>query len=126
MLYPPSSIYAICCGLQRYIQDHRPEVNLFTSPSFAGFRKVLDGLMKQLCSSGLGVHTKQAEPITSEDTPRALVDTMLFLCGLNFALQSGSDHRSLQTTQFMVTSSLDGTLQLEYTENFSKNNSYSV
>ena len=22
--YPPNSIYAICCGLQRYVQDHRP------------------------------------------------------------------------------------------------------
>ena len=85
--------------------------------------------MKQLRSSGLGVHVKQAKPITAEEenllwdkgilgdhSPQALVDTMLFLCGLHFALRSGDEHRSLQTSQFKVTSSTDGSPQLEYTE----------
>ena len=34
--YPPKTLYAICCGLQRYIQDHCSDVNLFSSPLFAG------------------------------------------------------------------------------------------
>ena len=46
---------------------------------------------------------------------------MLFLCGLNFALRSG-EHRSLQVSQFTLTSSPSGVLQLEYTKNYSKNN----
>ena len=46
---------------------------------------------------------------------------MFFLCGLNFALRSG-EHRSLQVSQFTLTSSPSGGLQLEYTENYSKNN----
>lgn len=68
-------------------------------PSLAGFRKVLDGAMNQLRSSGLGVCAKQAEPITVEEegllwaketlgnhSPQALVDTLFFLCGLHFEL----------------------------------------
>ena len=87
---------------------------------------MLDGVMKPLRSNGLGVHTKQAEPITPEEenllwekgmlgdhTPQVLVDTMLFLCGLNFALRSGNEHRSLQTTQFKITTALDGSSQLD-------------
>ena len=38
-------------------------------------------------------------------------------------MRSGNEHRSLQTTQFKITTALDGSSQLEYTENFSKNNS---
>ena len=88
---------AICCGLQRYIQDHRPDIYVFSS-LFAGFRKVLDREMKRLRSSGLGVSVKQAEPITvheenqlwekgvlGDHSLQSLVDIMLFLCGLNFA-----------------------------------------
>ncbi|MCG8622357.1 MAG: DUF3504 domain-containing protein, partial [Proteobacteria bacterium] len=40
----------------------------------------------------------------------------------NFALRSGEEHRSLQVSQFTLTSSPSGVLQLEYTENYSKNN----
>ena len=133
--YPPKTLYAICCGLQRYIQEHRPEVNIFASPSFASFRKVLDGEMKRLRSSGLGVSVKQAEPITVDEenqlwekgvlgdhSPQSLVDTMLFLCGLNFALRSGQEHRSVQSSQLRLTKSATGTMQLEYIENYSKTN----
>ena len=91
--------------------------------------------MKRLRSTGLGVSVKQAEPITIDEenqlwekgvlgdhSPQSLVDTMLFLCGLNFALRSREEHRSLQVSQFTLTHSPSGSLQLEYTENYSKNN----
>ena len=50
-----------------YKGDYRPEVNLFNPPSFAGFHKVLDGEIKCLRSTGLGVSVKQAEPITGNE-----------------------------------------------------------
>ena len=127
--YLPKPLYAICCGLQRYIQDHCPNINLFSSPLFAGFGKVFDGEMKRLRSTGVGVSVKQAESMTvneanqlwekgvlGDHSPQSLVDTMLFLCGLNFALRSGEEHRSLQVSQFTLTHSANGSLQLEYTE----------
>ena len=90
--YPPDTLYVICSGLQRYVRETRPEINIFKDPSFSGFQRTLDSEMKRLRSLGLGVKKKQAEPITSEEedllwergllgesNPRVLLDTMLFL-----------------------------------------------
>ena len=81
--------------------------------SSRSFHKTLDGEMKRLRSIGYGVTSKQAAPLTIEDenrlwvqglledhSPQALLDTMVFLCGMSFALQSGQEHRSLQLSQF--------------------------
>jgi hypothetical protein len=62
--YPPETLHNICSGLLRQI---RPEINIFKSPTFAGFQRNLDGEMKRLRSTGLGVRKKQAEPITIEE-----------------------------------------------------------
>ena len=91
--------------------------------------------MKHLRSQGMGVQKKQAEPITSEEenllwekgalgdsTPQVLLDTMLYLCGIHFALRSGEEHRSLQLSQFQLVCPTDGSPHLIYTENYSKNN----
>ena len=89
--------------------------------------------MKRLRSLGLGVKKKQAEPITVGDetllwdkgqlgdhSPQTLLGTMIYLLGIHFALRSGQEHRSLQTTQFEVVHPTDGELYLVYTENVSK------
>ena len=110
-------------------------MNFFKDPQYAGFRKTLDGEMKRLRSLGLGVKRKQAEPITVEEesslwdhgllgdhSPQSLLDTMIYLCGVHFALRSGQEHRSLQITQIDLMQPTDGESYLVYVENFSKNN----
>ncbi len=93
--------------------------------------------MKRLRSLGHGVVARQAEPVTTEEeeklwqegllgdhSPQTLLDTILFLCGLAFAMRSGEEHRSLQLPQFkLVESATDGSNYLVYNENYSKNNS---
>ena len=65
--------------------------------------------MKRLRSQGVGVKRKRAEPISieedeilwekgllGEDSPKVLLDVMIYLCGVHFTLRSGQEHRSLQ------------------------------
>ena len=109
--YPPESLYQLVCGLQRYLhQNGRPEVKLVTGdPRFYDVYQTLDAEMKRLKGRGLGVVKKQAEPITEEEeellwskaplgdhSPRALANTMVYMCGVYFALRSGDEHRRLR------------------------------
>ena len=65
--------------------------------------------MKRLQQKGLGSKRRQAEPLTEEEeeilwskgllgdhSPQALLNTMVFMNSLHFALRSGREHRELQ------------------------------
>ena len=65
--------------------------------------------MKRLQSAGIESVKKQAEPLTMEEeeqlwekkilgdhSPKALLNTMMFMNGLYFALRSGVEHLKLQ------------------------------
>ena len=91
--------------------------------------------MKRLRSTGLGVCERQAEPITTteENHPweckllgshsyRCLLDTMLFYCGLYFALRSEKEHRVLVLSQIQLIEANNEDPCLLCTENISKNN----
>ena len=67
MPYPPSTLYSICCGLQRYIRDVKPDLNLLKDPQFSRFQRTLDAKLKRLHSTGLGVKKRKAEPISISD-----------------------------------------------------------
>ena len=60
--YPPNTLYQICCGIMHYIQKFSPEINFFSQPTFASFKKTLDGEMKCLKANGAGIHIKRAQP----------------------------------------------------------------
>ena len=136
--YPPNTLYQLCCGVLRYVREVKPDLDVFKDQAFGEFRRTLDAEMKRLCtlcSLGLGTTVKQAEPITDDeedrlwaqrklgpDTPQSLLDTMVFMCGLYFALRSGQEHRNLSIDQIKLVEPEDGVPHLIYTENVSKNN----
>ena len=106
----------ICCGLQRYIQEHRPEVNIFASPSFAGFHKVLDGEMitfqwsRSIHKTSWARHSRGREPAVQK---RSAWRPLTSVTGghstrLNFTLRSGKEHWSLQVSQFNLTRTPQG------------------
>ena len=60
--------------------------------------------------------------VLGESDPQTLLDTVLFLCEIHFALCSGQEHCSLKLSQFELQTDEDGSSFLLYTENISKNN----
>ena len=93
--------------------------------------------MKRLQSLGIGTKKHQAEPLTEEEeeqlwstgqlgdhSPQALLDTMLFMHGIYFALRSGQEHRNLrfQPAQVELMDRPGQRAYLRYTEDISKNN----
>ena len=133
--YPPNTLHQLCCGVMRYVREVKPDLDIFKDQQFSDFRRTLDAEMKRLRSLGIGTTTKQAEPITDAeeqrlfdlrklgpDTPQSLLDTMVYMCGLYFALRSGQEHRNLSVSQIKLVEPTDGIPHLVYTENVSKNN----
>ena len=76
----------------------------------------------------LGARKRQEEDLLwvkgclGDHDPHTLLDTMLFLCDIHFALRSGEEHRSLRISQFEIQHDENGSECLVYTENTSKNN----
>lgn len=133
--YPPNTLHQLVCGILRYIRELKPSVDFFKDKEFAGLRCTLDAEMKSLKAQGYGTVSKQAEPLTTEEeekmwvtgtlgdhTPQSLLDTMVFMCGLYFALRSGQEHRSLRMEQICLVEPPGQASFLVYTENVSKNN----
>ena len=113
----------------------KPAIDFFRDSEFADFRATLDSEMKQLQAAGLGSKCKQAEPLSREEvemlwekgqlgdsSPQSLVDTMLFMNGLFFALRSGNEHHQLwfDPPQIQLVEKPGERSHLKYTEDVSK------
>ena len=135
--YSPDTLHHLCCGIMRFLRSNGwPSIDLFTDTEFTDFRAVLDSEMKRLQAQGIGTKKKQAEPLTEEQeeilwekgllgdaTPQTLLDTIVFMNGLYFALRSGSEHRALRffPPQIEVVEREGEHPYLQYTEDTSKN-----
>ena len=135
--FPPDTLHHIVSGIQRFLRCNRkPSIDVYKDAEFADFRSCLDSEMKRLQSSGLGSRKRKAEPLTPEEeellwkkgllgdgNPQALVDTMVVMNGIYFALRSGSEHRQLRSDpcQIQLVERPGHRSYLEYTEDMSKN-----
>ena len=114
-----------------------PDIDFFKDSRFSGLRATLDAEMKRLKAKGLGSKKRQAEPLTEREkemlweskqlghhSPKALLDTMLFMCGIYFALRSGQEHRALRhhPPQIELVEKDQVRAFLRYTEDVSTNN----
>ena len=130
--FPPNTLHHLICGLVRYIRLHgKPQLDVFKDPDFSGFRSSLDAEMKRLQTLGIGSKRRQAEIFTEEDeemlwqqgllgdsSPQSLLDTIIFMCGLYFALRSGQEHRQLRFKPYQIElfQPTGGRPYLQYTE----------
>ena len=134
--YPPNTLHHIVAGLQRYLRFQGRTVDLFKDRVFTPLQAGLDGEMKQLQAKGVGTKKHQAEVITAEEeetlwktgqlgdtSPQTLFDTMVYCCGLFFALRSGQEHRQLRRSppQIELVERPGERAYLKYQEDASKN-----
>ena len=103
--YPPNSFHEIICCIQMYLCTKKVVLYLLyilyllyeSDPIFGDLYNVMDNVMKQSVSEGLGV-VKSATPISlsleeemwntgmlGEHQPKQLSDMIIFLLGLNLA-----------------------------------------
>ena len=135
--FPPNTLHHISCGLMRHLRwNGQPSIDFFTDSDFSEFKATLDAEMKPLQSEGIGSKKKQAEVLPQDDeellwrrgllgdaTPQTLVDTMVFMNGLYFALRSGKEHRQLRSDpcQIELIERPGERPYLKYSEDVSKN-----
>ena len=133
--YSEVSVYNIFCGIQRYIrQNGNPELDFFADSSFASVRNALDSKLKLLRKSGGGIANPSeiisieeeellwSKGLLGEHSPDVLRDTIVFMCGLYFALRGGAELRSLKRKQICLKTGSTGGNYLLYEEMGSKNN----
>lgn len=100
--YPGKTLYELLLSIQMHMETVGGSFKLIDDPEFIKVKNTLDTLMKQRASLGIGTTVKKAEVISKEEedilwntgvlgseTPAQLLDTLVYLLGLHFALGAG-------------------------------------
>ena len=107
--YSPNGLHQIIVGIMRHVRAiAAPTIDFLKDGAFGNFRKTLNGEMKRLTETGKDTIKKQVEALTDKDeellwskgflgdhSPKSILNTIFYICGLYFALCSGGQHRSL-------------------------------
>lgn len=136
--YPSDTLYELMISLQIYFHMHGRYVKFLDDQDFVELAQVLDNRMKYLASKGFSCPREKAEAIEldeeeqlwssgtlGESNPKQLIDTLVYLMGVQFALRAGKEHKALRVgprSQFKLKQDKSGDMYLEYTEDTSKNN----
>ena len=136
--YPSEMVYEIIICLQLFLNMHGQHFKLLDEEDCMIIRNTLDNHMKELAELGC-VKPRNKACITVEEemlpwqhgilgnsNPKQLVEMLLYLFGIHFALCAGAEHPSLRVgpnSQLKVKVDSSSTLRyLEYREDWSKNN----
>uniref|UniRef100_A0A1X7V9A0 ZMYM2-like/QRICH1 C-terminal domain-containing protein n=1 Tax=Amphimedon queenslandica TaxID=400682 RepID=A0A1X7V9A0_AMPQE len=108
---------------------------MYKDQQFALFRSTYYSVLRDQHSKGVGAAKKQAEVITFDleeelwshgvlgnSDPYKLLDTLVLLLGVNFALRSGKEHWSFRPDMIEFIEKEDESSYLQYIEPGSKNN----
>lgn len=134
--YYPNTIYELIISLQHCLRANKRFVSLLDDTEFNTMREVLDAKMKSLSKQGIGLKRRQAGIISIDqenimrqkgmlgtDSPKRLLDTLLYSLGLHFALRAAQEHRNLrvgENSQLTIKTSPKNVRYLEYKEDVSK------
>lgn len=106
-------------------------MKFLSDDKFKPIQNTLDALMKQGARDGLGLNKRQAAIITEEmedelwaqgllgdSNPRTLLNTVVYVLGLHFALRGRDEHRRLRNkpSQLTVQMGKDGRRYVQYQE----------
>ena len=107
--YHGKSLYGLVCGIQTYQKTQcGKNFHFFDDDLFSKLRSCLDAVMKERSAAGIGLMCKRAEVIRideenhmwasnilGDENGKQLVETLVYLFGLHFALHGGKEHRRL-------------------------------
>ncbi len=113
------------------------KIKLLNHPRLVNMRNMLDNCMKELSKEGVIREYQEAKAISiqdeehlwqmgllGDDTPEKLVNTLLYLMGLHFALRACDEHKALKVGYYsQLHTKMDhdsNRCYLEYTEKHSK------
>ena len=108
-VYPAETLYELVICLQMYVNSCGRNVHFLDDNEFIEVRHSLDNRMKELSKDGNVQPHRKADIISVNDenlmwdlnvlgsgTPKQLVDTVLYLLGVHFALRATVEHRALR------------------------------
>jgi len=129
--FPPNTLRGLILSLQMFLECQGRSVKLLSGPKFVPVQSTLDAVIKRSASQGLSLQSKQARVISEEmenvlwsrgllgdKSPTTLLNTMVFVLGMHFALRGREEHRCLRhrPSQITVHTAADGQRYLEYRE----------
>ena len=117
--YPGNSLHGLVCSIQRYLKTQcGKHCRLFNDDFYRKLRSSLVTVMRERSAAGIGAHCRRpkvisldeenqpwSDKILGEENGKQLVETLLYLFGLHFALRGGKEHRRLRCVNSQIVKS---------------------